>query len=134
MAKKESAKPKNPPLREHTSEESAAWVKGQHGLNFSSATPKQFIKHGLRTPGRIHRASERMKAIRTGEVAKSSTEWNSPERAKEVSEWQARRPKGGGRGVAAPHSQWVAWGSQNPNRNSLAARALATSRQWEDRT
>ena len=44
-------------------------------------------------------------------------------------EWLARRPQGGGRGVAAPHADWVAWGKSKPGRASRAGKIVAAHRE-----
>jgi len=128
MAKK-SAKAKNPPLQRPSREEVEGWVETQHSNHWAGERTPSFREHGKAAPGRATRASATMNAVRSGEIAKEQTAWNSPERAAAVREWQKQRP-GGGSPSGATHQQWVSWGKSNPNLASNASRALGQARQF----
>ena len=94
-----------------------AWTKTVHRINagqFDKPGEKSaaFREHAMSRPGRIEQAARTL-------PQKTETQYEN------TKEWLAARPKGGGRGVAAPHQEWVNWGSKNPNRKSMAGRALA---------
>lgn len=46
-----------------------------------------------------------------------------------TAQWLSRRPQGGGKGVAAPHPEWVAWGKSKPGRASRAGKTVAAHRE-----
>jgi hypothetical protein len=91
--------------------ETAAWKESTpHG-----GATEQWRQWGKTNPNRVSNAARTMrvkKADRT-EVQGETTE-----------QWQSRRPKGGGRGVAAPHPEWVAWGKSKPGSASQAAKTV----------
>jgi hypothetical protein len=74
---------------------------------------------GSDNPNRISNAARTM---RTPKAKRTEVEGET------TAEWQARRPKGGTRGVAAPHPEWVAWGKSKPGNASRAAKTMAAQR------
>jgi hypothetical protein len=91
--------------------ETAAWKESTpHG-----GTTEQWRQWGKTNPNRVSNAARTMRVKKTDrtEVQGETTE-----------QWQSRRPKGGGRGVAAPHPEWVAWGKSKPGSASQAAKTV----------
>lgn len=81
----------------------------------SGSSTEAWRNWGKANPNRVSNAARVLR-----EPKGSRTE--SPDETTE--EWQARMPKGGGRGVAAPHPEWVAWGKSKPGRASRAAKTV----------
>lgn len=93
------------------------WLSALHRIHYTQfenlgEKSAAFKEHAKTRPGRVKQAARTL-------PKKMETQYENTQ------EWLAARPQGGGRGVAAPHSQWVQWGSQNPNRQSMAGRTLA---------
>ena len=94
-----------------------AWLQVMHRINYSqfeNAGDKSdaFKEHAKSRPGRASQAARTL-------PLKMESQYENTQ------EWLAARPQGGGRGKAAPHQEWTSWGSQNPNRQSMAGRTLA---------
>lgn len=90
---------------------SSAWKEATpHG-----GSTEQWRSWGKSNPNRVSNAARtlRVKKTERTEVAGETTQ-----------DWQARRPQGGGRGVAAPHADWVAWGKSKPGAASHAAKTV----------
>lgn len=89
--------------------------------DWRASTPKHgsstedFRTWGKANPNRVSNAARTLR-----EPKSSRTE--DPQETTE--QWLSRRPKGGGRGVAAPHPEWVAWGKSKPGRASQAAKTV----------
>lgn len=108
------------------------YVRAMHRINFT-----QFNEAGQKTaafkalsaarPGRTSAAARGMRVGSTTPT-KGPDGGTSPERQAEVDAWKRERPRGGGRGVAAPHADWVAWGSRNPNRASMASKTMEAAK------
>lgn len=91
--------------------ETAAWKESTpHG-----GTTEQWRQWGKSNPNRVSNAA------RTMRVKKAD---RTEIQGETVEQWQSRRPKGGGRGVAAPHPEWVAWGKSKPGSASQAAKTV----------
>lgn len=80
---------------------------------------EQWRNWGKSNPNRISNAARTMREPKTKRT----------ENPKETTgQWLSRRPQGGGRGVAAPHPEWVAWGKSKPGRASTAGKTVASQR------
>lgn len=120
---------------QQTEKEVRQWVQGMKALNYARYDAQAagvkvnmgnaMREHAMARPERKAQAARNLPHMGGWTGTKS----NTPERTAEVNAWLGNRPKGGGRGVAAAHSEWVAWGRQNPNRASMASHALS-GRQW----
>lgn len=77
---------------------------------------RQMAEWSKSNPNREYQAARSYrkagKARREGTTGVSPTKTYGPYQDK--SDWLADRPRGGGRGVAAPRKEWVAWGTSKP--------------------
>lgn len=112
-------------------EDMGAGAKREYTEAIKRINATQFKKPGEKTEAfralsknRPGRTSAAARGLRVG----SDTPTGSEEREQAVTQWKGQRPKGGGRGVAAPHKEWVAWGSRNPNRASMASKVLGEAK------
>lgn len=102
-----------------------AYVRAIHRIHHT-----QFEEPGQKTEAFKSLAKDRpgrTSAAGRGLAVGSSTPTGSAERQAEVAKWRALRP-GGGSPSGATHEQWVAWGSANPNRASMASGTLRAAR------
>lgn len=81
---------------------------------------KQWRDWGSSNPNKVSNAARTMRE-------RKSTRTEDPNETTE--QWLARRPAGGGRGIAAPHPEWVAWGKSKPGRASRAGKTVAAHRE-----
>ena len=93
--------------------------------NWRGSTPyggstDQWRDWGKSNPNRVSNAARTMRE-------RKNTRTEDPNETTE--QWLARRPQGGGRGVAAPHQEWVTWGKSKPGRASRAGKIVAEHRE-----
>lgn len=81
---------------------------------------EQWRSWGSSNPNRVSNAARTMRE-------RKSTRTENPNET--TDQWLARRPQGGGRGVAAPHQEWVDWGKSKPGRASRAGKIVAAHRE-----
>lgn len=97
-------------------EEVKAWRESRP----QGGSTQQWRDWGSSNPNRVSNAARVMRE-------RKATRTEDPNET--IGEWKARRPQGGGRGVAAPHPEWVAWGKSKPGRASRAGKTVAAHRE-----
>lgn len=86
----------------------------------AGGSTQQWRDWGSSNPNRVSNAARVMRE-------RKATRTEDPNETTE--QWLARRPQGGGRGIAAPHPEWVAWGKSKPGRASRAGKTVAAHRE-----
>lgn len=97
-------------------EATSAW----RGSTPYGGSTNQWREWGKSNPNRISNAARTMRE-------RKETRTEDPNETTE--QWLARRPQGGGRGLAAPHKEWVDWGKSKPGRASRAGKIVAAHRE-----
>jgi hypothetical protein len=89
----------------------------ESAIDGKSTISRQLSSWAKSNPNREYQAqrtyNKAAKAKREGTTGLSPTKQYGPYTS--VSDWRGDMPQGGGRGVAAPRREWIAWGTAKPN-------------------
>jgi hypothetical protein len=83
-----------------------------------------FRAWGKANPNRVSNAARTLREPKSKRTEITPVDNSQEAKDAATANWLAKRPRGGGRNVAAPHAEWVAWGKQKPGRASQAAKTV----------